>query len=81
MCFSNSIPCLFQAKKDKEAGAEGLVEIPDDATKEKMIRAVVDNVRWQMDNDRKTTELKQLQGHIWREGYNSGDLKAECVTV
>ncbi|XP_063994248.1 enolase-phosphatase E1 isoform X2 [Diachasmimorpha longicaudata] len=28
-----------------------------------------------MDNDRKTTALKQLQGHMWREAYKSGDVK------
>lgn len=30
-----------------------------------------------MDQDRKSTELKQLQGHIWRQAYQSGDVKAE----
>uniref|UniRef100_A0A3B3QZI4 Enolase-phosphatase 1 n=1 Tax=Paramormyrops kingsleyae TaxID=1676925 RepID=A0A3B3QZI4_9TELE len=33
---------------------------------EKAIREVVDNVLWQMAADRKTTALKQLQGHMWR---------------
>ncbi|KAK0071692.1 hypothetical protein PV325_012499 [Microctonus aethiopoides] len=28
-----------------------------------------------MDNDRKTGALKQLQGHIWRDGYKSGAIK------
>lgn len=65
------------AKKDKEEGVDGVVEIPDDATKEKTLKATVDNVRWQMDKDRKTSELKQLQGHIWKEGYASGELKGE----
>ena len=77
-------PCLIychlhlQAKKDKEEGVEGVVEIPDaDAGKEEVIKAVVANVRWQMDNDRKSTELKQLQGHIWRQAYESGDVRGE----
>uniref|UniRef100_A0A6I8PYV8 Enolase-phosphatase E1 n=1 Tax=Xenopus tropicalis TaxID=8364 RepID=A0A6I8PYV8_XENTR len=42
-----------------------------------MIQAVVDNVYWQMSFDRKTTALKQLQGHIWRSAYISGQLKGE----
>ena len=30
-----------------------------------------------MDQDRKSTGLKSLQGKIWEEGYRSGDLKGE----
>ncbi|TSS11533.1 Enolase-phosphatase E1 [Bagarius yarrelli] len=36
---------------------------------EKAIREVVDGVLWQMAADRKTTALKQLQGHMWRAAY------------
>uniref|UniRef100_A4IHI1 Uncharacterized protein n=1 Tax=Xenopus tropicalis TaxID=8364 RepID=A4IHI1_XENTR len=43
-----------------------------------MIQAVVDNVYWQMSFDRKTTALKQLQGHMWRSAYISGQLKGDC---
>lgn len=35
------------------------------------------NILWQMDGDRKTGALKQLQGHMWREAYNSGAVKAQ----
>jgi enolase-phosphatase E1 len=31
---------------------------------------------WLMDLDRKATGLKALQGLIWKEGYNTGELKA-----
>ncbi len=31
---------------------------------------------WLMDRDRKATGLKALQGLIWKEGYNTGELKA-----
>jgi 2,3-diketo-5-methylthio-1-phosphopentane phosphatase len=31
-------------------------------------------VVWLMDADRKSTPLKQLQGWIWRDGYQRGDL-------
>nr|XP_023652010.1 enolase-phosphatase E1 [Paramormyrops kingsleyae] len=44
---------------------------------EKAIREVVDNVLWQMAADRKTTALKQLQGHMWRTAYMSGKIKGE----
>nr|KAF6386612.1 enolase-phosphatase 1 [Myotis myotis] len=42
-----------------------------------MIQAVVDNVCWQMSLDRKTTALKQLQGHMWRAAFTAGHVKAE----
>ncbi|XP_029511941.1 enolase-phosphatase E1 isoform X2 [Oncorhynchus nerka] len=44
---------------------------------EKAIGEVVDNVLWQMASDRKTTALKQLQGHMWRAAYASGRIKGE----
>ncbi|XP_055730994.1 enolase-phosphatase E1 isoform X2 [Salvelinus fontinalis] len=44
---------------------------------EKAIREVVDNVLWQMASDRKTTALKQLQGHMWRAAYAAGRIKGE----
>jgi enolase-phosphatase E1 len=30
-----------------------------------------------MDQDSKTSELKELQGHIWEEGYRTGELTGE----
>jgi enolase-phosphatase E1 len=32
-------------------------------------------VYWLMDQDRKSTALKNLQGKIWQEGYRRGDLQ------
>jgi enolase-phosphatase E1 len=34
-------------------------------------------VHWLMDQDRKSTALKNLQGRIWQEGYRKGELKGE----
>ncbi|KAI2799634.1 Enolase-phosphatase E1 [Blomia tropicalis] len=39
------------------------------------IKSVIKYVLWQMDHDKKTTSLKQLQGHIWFDGYECGNLK------
>nr|CAD7402056.1 unnamed protein product [Timema poppensis] len=61
-----------QAKKDEEDSIDGVVSIPES---DKAIEAVAKNVLWQMDLDRKTKSLKQLQGHIWRDGYKNGDIK------
>lgn len=66
------------AAKDAEEKIEGVVAIPaSDSSKEDIIKAVVENVKWQMDKDRKSTALKALQGHIWKEGYSQEKLKAE----
>jgi enolase-phosphatase E1 len=34
-------------------------------------------VRWLMDQDRKTTALKSLQGKIWEAGYRAGELHSQ----
>ncbi len=34
-------------------------------------------VRWLMDRDSKSTSLKSLQGKIWAQGYQAGDLRGE----
>ena len=34
-------------------------------------------VRWLMDHDSKSTSLKSLQGRIWAQGYQAGDLHGE----
>ncbi|RZF42498.1 hypothetical protein LSTR_LSTR004417 [Laodelphax striatellus] len=62
-----------QAQKDESDKVEGVVAIPEgeeDAVRE----ATIKNVLWQMDNDRKTGALKQLQGHIWRKAYEKGEV-------
>jgi enolase-phosphatase E1 len=38
---------------------------------------VVAYLRWLMDQDRKTTPLKSLQGKIWDDGYRRGELRSE----
>lgn len=39
--------------------------------------SVVPYVHWLMDQDRKSTSLKSLQGKIWEAGYRSGELHGE----
>ena len=45
--------------------------------KEKVISTTVANVNWQMSSDRKTTALKQLQGHMWKSAYETGEVKGQ----
>jgi enolase-phosphatase E1 len=39
--------------------------------------AVAAYARWLMDQDRKSTGLKSLQGRIWEEGFRAGDLQGQ----
>ncbi|MEJ1276774.1 enolase-phosphatase 1 [Cricetulus griseus] len=73
---------LLRKQAEEDAHLDGAVPIPvasgnagDDL--QQMIQAVVDNVYWQMSHDRKTTALKQLQGHMWKAAFTAGRMKAE----
>lgn len=55
---------------------EGFAAITGDKPEEEK-DSLLKNVLWQMDNDRKTAALKQLQGHMWREAYKTGTIKGQ----
>uniref|UniRef100_A0A0D9XS40 Probable bifunctional methylthioribulose-1-phosphate dehydratase/enolase-phosphatase E1 n=1 Tax=Leersia perrieri TaxID=77586 RepID=A0A0D9XS40_9ORYZ len=66
----------IQVEEDLKNGVVGSVPIPpDDAGKEEVINAIVANVESMIKADRKITSLKQLQGHIWRTGFESKELQ------
>jgi 2,3-diketo-5-methylthio-1-phosphopentane phosphatase len=66
-----------QAEADRRAGEPAPpVPGPADADAEARRAALVANLLWQMDGDRKTTGLKGLQGRIWEAGYAAGELEA-----
>ncbi|KAI8425087.1 hypothetical protein MSG28_006947 [Choristoneura fumiferana] len=46
-----------------------------DASKDDQISGLVSSVKWLMSSDRKAGALKQLQGLIWKQGYDNGDIK------
>ncbi len=48
----------------------------NDDSGEKLRESTVNYLRWLMDNDRKSTPLKSLQGKVWEEGYRAGELKS-----
>lgn len=43
-------------------------------TREARVQSLVAYVYWLMDQDRKSTPLKYLQGKIWEKGYRGGEL-------
>ncbi|KAG8089828.1 hypothetical protein GUJ93_ZPchr0011g28551 [Zizania palustris] len=66
----------IQVEEDLKNGIVGSVPIPpDDASKEEVINSLVANVESMIKADRKITSLKQLQGHIWRTGFESKELQ------
>nr|XP_048321433.1 probable bifunctional methylthioribulose-1-phosphate dehydratase/enolase-phosphatase E1 isoform X3 [Ziziphus jujuba var. spinosa] len=65
-----------QVEDDLEKGVNGAVPIPSDGVgKEEVVAALVANVAAMIKADRKITALKQLQGHIWRTGYENNELE------
>ncbi|KAK9830349.1 hypothetical protein WJX72_011208 [[Myrmecia] bisecta] len=60
---------------DVKAGRAAALIPAASNSREVVIAACVKSVEAQMATDRKTTALKSLQGHIWRQGFQSGELK------
>jgi len=44
------------------------------------LESIVSYIHWLMDQDRKATALKSLQGRIWLAGYQSGELKGQIYS-
>jgi hypothetical protein len=63
--------CGGQAVVDVAAGVAGAVPIASVEDR----GAVLASVRWQMQQDRKSTALKALQGLIWHTAYASGAVR------
>lgn len=69
-----------QHEQDVNAGAN-----PEPATlpaissecSEEAVAALDEFIKWNVAADRKVGALKQLQGHMWNQGYESGELKAQ----
>ncbi|GJN40293.1 hypothetical protein PR202_gb29491 [Eleusine coracana subsp. coracana] len=65
-----------QIDDDLRNGISGAVPVPpSEASKEEVINALVANVESMIKADRKITSLKQLQGHIWRTGFEKKELQ------
>ncbi|CAO2205081.1 unnamed protein product [Urochloa humidicola] len=66
----------IQIEDDLRNRISGAVPVPpDEVGKEEVINSLVANVESMIKADRKITSLKQLQGHIWRTGFEKKELK------
>ncbi|XVE92746.1 hypothetical protein REPUB_Repub01dG0126200 [Reevesia pubescens] len=63
-----------QIQEDLEQVVAGAVPVPPDYSgKELVIASLAANFETMIHSDRKVTSLKQLQGHIWRNGFQSNE--------
>uniref|UniRef100_A0ACD5TVY0 Uncharacterized protein n=3 Tax=Avena sativa TaxID=4498 RepID=A0ACD5TVY0_AVESA len=65
---------VSQIDRDLADGVPGAVPVPP-APDEEAIDALVANVEAMIDADRKLPALKQLQGRVWRLGFDSGEIR------
>jgi enolase-phosphatase E1 len=66
-------------KAEHRADTEGGREPPawPDGPADSQVEAATLYVHWLMDQDRKSTALKSLQGKVWESGYLSGELRGQ----
>ncbi|CEG63019.1 Putative Enolase-phosphatase E1 [Rhizopus microsporus] len=66
-----------QAKQDVDSKLSEAKLIPTEAeaSPEEIKSSVIENINWQMKADRKIGALKSFQGYMWKEGYESGELR------
>ena len=56
-----------------ESAGDGSYTIPVDPTEPGSVSSYLEHL---IDEDRKSTPLKSIQGKIWKEGYEAGELRA-----
>ncbi|CAO3672615.1 unnamed protein product [Rhizopus microsporus] len=66
-----------QAKQDVDdkLPEASLIPTEAEASPEEIKSSVIKNINWQMKADRKIGALKSFQGYMWKEGYESGELR------
>jgi len=77
----NDVKALYtQIELDTENGVQIPIRMEELTSEEdpvRLIEKISNYVQWNIDEDRKVTALKQLQGHMWRDGYEAGVLKSQ----
>lgn len=70
-------PHLAQLKEQRLADANSDVPAWRENSEEAQIDSLVAYARWLMKRDNKATALKAVQGKIWEEGYERGELHGQ----
>ena len=68
---------VAQLREEQTADAEQGLAPPEISAGSDQIESAVAYIHWLMDRDRKSTPLKSLQGKIWEEGYQAGELLSQ----
>ena len=70
---------IEQLRADHEADRKRGLNPPSsvEESPSSQVESVVTYVHWLMEQDRKATALKSLQGKIWERGYQTGTLRSE----
>jgi len=68
---------VAQLREEQAADAEQGLAPPENDAESDQIESAVAYLYWLMDRDRKSTPLKSLQGKIWEEGYQAGELLSQ----
>jgi enolase-phosphatase E1 len=69
-----SLLSRLRFEHDADARDAGDAPVWDETTAAARLDSIVGYVGWLMDRDRKSPALKDVQGHIWQEGYETGEL-------
>lgn len=65
---------LTLLREEHAADSQQGLNLPSHKTE---LESLTGYIHWLMDRDRKSTPLKLLQGKIWQEGYESGELQGQ----
>jgi enolase-phosphatase E1 len=68
---------LLAAEHTRDAGSDDPPPAWRATSPDDLRRSVEHYAMWLMDRDRKSPGLKLLQGHIWEQGYRSGELRGQ----
>lgn len=69
---------IDQSKSDFVTLGDNVPQIKENFSKKtELIESAIENIEWQMNNDRKAKPLKQLQGHMWNHAYKNGLVKGQ----
>jgi enolase-phosphatase E1 len=72
----NKLEKFLKENKDKEEIKKIIEEVEKIEGKKLTLSEVIEILKRWIDEDKKITPLKDLQGYIWKEGFEKGELKA-----
>ncbi len=72
----NKLETFLKENKDKEEIKKIIEEIKKIEGRDLTLEEIIETLKRWIDEDKKITPLKDLQGYIWKEGFEKGELKA-----